>query len=168
MSYSGSGNEEAILGGAILVVLLITGVVVLLVYVLSCIGLYKMAQKAGYASPILAWIPIAQTWVMFVLPKNEFVIPLLNKTLDKRSTAFWIYLALPFASGILALIPFIGWLVDIAGLVAIYVMSYRVWCDLFAMYDSSTASRNAILTVIFPILGPIFLLANMNKPLQNY
>ena len=44
----------------------------ILEYLLPAIALFKMARKAGYKYPWLAFIPIAQTYLEFVLPRREF------------------------------------------------------------------------------------------------
>lgn len=71
-------------------------------YVLQSIGLYKMAKKLGHDSPWLAWIPFANIYLMFILPKHSFE-PLIIKTeIISRVNAFWIYMGVTFGINILS------------------------------------------------------------------
>ena len=65
----------------------------ILEYLLPAIALFKMAKRAGYKYPWLAFIPIAQTYLEFVLPRREF--NLLVKT-KKRNYMAIVFLILTY------------------------------------------------------------------------
>lgn len=170
------------------VVLTIVGIICLVgivifaaYYVLSAIGLYRMAKKAGYDKAWLAWIPYANIWLMFNLPKNEYRVLALNKEISDRSNAFWIYIAIMYGTNIafmiLEFIPIINWivailspLVSVALILANIFMMYPVYKDLFSMFlPESTAKNYAVASMIctyfVPIVPPILMLIASGKDL---
>ena len=54
-------------------------------YLIPAIALFVMARNAGYKYSWLAFIPIAQTYLEFTLPKRNFKIFKIVDT-DKRAT----------------------------------------------------------------------------------
>lgn len=162
-----------------LVILLIFVVVFAVLYVLNSIGLYRMAKKVGNDKAWLAWIPIANIWLMFNLPDGEYRVLAINKVISDRSTAFWIFIAIQYGTSIvfsvLAAIPFIGWIVTLlsplVGIVTMLVyifMMFPVYKDLYAMFlPESSAQNYAIASIIcayfVPIVPPILLLIVSGK-----
>lgn len=141
-------------------------------YVLQSIGLYKMAKKLGHDSPWLAWIPFANIYLMFILPKHSFE-PLIIKTeIISRVNAFWIYMGVTFGINILSSVfsvfldvPMLGILcsmiVVVLELVIIFatiVFQYPLYRDLLEIFFSKeSASVCAIVGIIFPAAISIIL-----------
>ena len=156
----------------VLVVLGIVLLVSILIYVLRSIALYKMAKKAGYPSPWLAWIPYANTYLMFVLPEKPLTVLAINTKLQSRTTGSIIWLVITLGSGliegIVMMVPFIGTM--IAGLlplletVALIFLLYPMYKDLFSMFvEESQAKVFAIVSMLIPMTLFIFLLVASSK-----
>lgn len=70
MTYDGAERFANFLAGlfigvaVIFVLLLLT---MALVYVLQSLALYRMAKNAGFSSPVLAWVPVASSYLLGLL-----------------------------------------------------------------------------------------------------
>ena len=84
--------EGLVASGALIMVIAIIGIMLLLsiaVYVLQAVPLYKMAKKLGHQYPWMAWIPFANTYLMFTLPDKQLRILAFNKDMDLACTEPW-------------------------------------------------------------------------------
>lgn len=159
--------SSAVLVTVVIVVFAIIALFALAVYIFSCIGLYRMAKKLECDKAWMAWIPFANTWLMFNLPRNEYRVLALNKVIENRTNAFWIHLAIQYGTdiviGILSAIPIIGYLiaaisplVGIAVTVAYIFMIFPVYKDLYKMFlPDNTAQTYAIVSIVCHFLVPI-------------
>lgn len=166
--------EGLVASGALIMVIAIIGIMLLLsiaVYVLQAVALYKMANKLGHQYPWMAWIPYANTYLLFTLPDKKLRILAFNKDID-RVTGFWIWLALNLGGtviqGIVSVIPvigtFIATLLPFAILVANIFITYAKYKDLYEMFvDESQATPFAIVSIIVPITSVVFLLIASSK-----
>lgn len=169
--------EGLVASGALIMVIAIIGIMLLLsiaVYVLQAVALYKMANKLGHQYPWMAWIPYANTYLMFTLPDKKLKVLAFNKEVD-RTTGFWIWLAITLGGSVIqgifsafTVIPVIGpiivSLVPIAIMVARIFISYSVYKDLYEMFvDESQATPFAIVSIIVPITSVVFLLIASSK-----
>lgn len=166
--------EGLVASGALIMVIAIIGIMLLLsiaVYVLQAVALYKMANKLGHQYPWMAWIPYANTYLLFTLPDKKLKVLAFNKEVD-RSTGFWIWLALNLGGtviqGIVSVIPvigtFIATLLPFAILVANIFITYAMYKDLYEMFvDESQATPFAIVSIIVPITSVVFLLIASSK-----
>lgn len=159
--------SSAALVTVFIVVFAIIALFALAVYIFSCIGLYRMAKKLECDKAWMAWIPFANTWLMFNLPRNEYRVLALNKVIENRTNAFLIHLAIQYGTntviGILSAIPIIGYLVaaisplvGIAVTVAYIFMIFPVYKDLYKMFlPDNTAQTYAIVSIVCHFLVPI-------------
>lgn len=95
--------EGLVASGALIMVIAIIGIMLLLsiaVYVLQAVALYKMANKLGHQYPWMAWIPYANTYLLFTLPDKKLKVLAFNKEVD-RSTGFWIWLAITLGGSVI-------------------------------------------------------------------
>lgn len=176
-------SSTAILGVCIMI-FAIVGIFLLAVYILSCIGLYRMAKKLGHDKPWLAWIPFANTWLMFTLPRNEYRVLALNKVIPDRTNAFWIHIAIQYgadiAIAILACIPIVNYVVTaispfmgIATTVAFIFMMFPVYKDLYSLFlPEETAKNYAVASVICAFVAPIvnsilFIIVSGKEPIEG-
>lgn len=118
-------------------------------YVLSALGLYTIAKNRGMENPWLAWIPIAQYYIIgaivkeldfgsFQIPKMELILPLGA-----------------LAVAILSWIPVLGWLLWLAfAVIAIY--------SLYILYKKYAPNQALIYTILF-FLFPIFIFVIRNN-----
>lgn len=155
-----STGVMAVLG----IIFLIVFIFVAIIYVMQSLGLYKMAKKVGYSRAWLAWIPYANTWLMFNLPTKEYRVLAINKVIPSRNVAFWIYLAITiggsYVVSIFGVIPYLGALIVFIGEIALCVagvfMIYPMYKDLFLLYYAdSSAQGYAIACTICTYLAPI-------------
>ncbi|NLK96759.1 hypothetical protein [Defluviitalea saccharophila] len=140
------GRWELILGAGLFFIFLLF-VVLIVLYVLKSIGLYGMAQKAGIENPWLAWVPVAD---MYIMGKLVGKINLFNQEIDKME------IILPAGSAavlVLGGIPVIGTLLSLA----YAVLTFAAFYYLFKKYRGEKAGGMLILSIIFIFMGPIFL-----------
>ena len=171
--------EGLVASGMMIMVIAIIGIMLLLsiaVYVLQAVALYKMANKLGHQYPWMAWIPYANTYLLFTLPDKKLKVLAFNKEVD-RTTGFWIWLAITLGGSVIqgifsafTVIPVIGpiivSLVPIAIMVARIFISYSAYKDLYEMFvDESQATPFAIVSMIVPITVVVFLwIASSKNP----
>ena len=139
-------------------------------YLLPAIALFVMAKNDGHKYPWLAFIPIAQTYLEYTLPKRNFKIFNIVDT-DKRTTvAIIAIIAIYFGSGIIAglnLVPILGQLLDAALAVFIAAVSIRKMYDIHVTfgYESDKALALSIIGFFVPLVYAISLLMIMkNEP----
>lgn len=171
--------EGLVASGMLIMVIAIIGIMLLLsiaVYVLQAVALYKMANKLGHQYPWMAWIPYANTYLLFTLPDKKLKVLAFNKEVD-RSTGFWIWLAITLGGSVIqgifsvfTVVPVIGpiivSLVPIAIMVARIFITYSAYKDLYEMFvDESQATPFAIVSMIVPITVVVFLwIASSKNP----
>lgn len=165
--------EGLVASGALIMVIAML-LLSIAVYVLQAVALYKMANKLGHQYPWMAWIPYANTYLLFTLPDKKLKVLAFNKEVD-RSTGFWIWLAITLGGGVIqgifsvfTVVPVIGpiivSLVPIAIMVARIFITYSAYKDLYEMFvDESQATPFAIVSIIVPITSVVFLLIASSK-----
>jgi len=171
--YAIMTSISSILGLSVSVFMLIVGIIGgilgfvfgILEYILPAIALFKMAKKSGYKYPWMAFIPVAQTYLEFVLPRKEFNV--LFKT-KKRNMMGLITIILTYfgTTIILALnvVPALGQLLDILLPIVLIAFNWRRKYDMICTFkDKDLALPISILSIPFPLLYTIVLLVLMNK-----
>lgn len=118
-------------------------------YLLFAFGLYGLAKKANIENPWVAFIPIAQLYILGMLVKNV-------KIQDKEIPSLELVLPLGYlAMLILNRIPLIGFLLSIAYLVLFALTIYKLYSE----YRPESAVLWLILSIfILPIL--VFIMRN--------
>lgn len=143
------GAELAILAflGGFMIVL---SIIYFVAYILFAVGLFQMAKKRGVGNAWLAFIPLAQFYILGKLVEpmkiGDFEVPALPVILVVSPVLFSIFI----------FIPFIGWLLQLA-LMVLYVMAF------YNLYKKYTES--ALVYTIFSFFGlaPIFVFILRNK-----
>jgi len=147
--YSGLGTFVAIAG----ITALFFAVISITFYVLKSIGLSALAKNRGIENPWLAWIPVADLYIMGLLVGE---MDLFDYHLD--NLGLWVPVI--FVGGsILGRIPFIGFLFSIAMLVFAVLFVYK----LFEKYTPQ-AVLYTVLSVPLCLL-PVFLYVIRNNQL---
>lgn len=124
-------------------------------YILTAIGLSKLGQKQNVENAWLAWIPIAQLYVIGALIKE---MKLGSTTIPRME------LVLPLSAlvvGILAAIPFIGWLLGLAYAV---MMIYSLYL-LFKLYVPNEAVLYTVLSALGLFAIFIFIIRDKDQVL---
>ena len=140
MSFSGL----LALGGLVIIILVLVSIVL---YVLFAFGLFKMAKKEKIEFCWLAFVPVAQLYVIgklikelklfkYVIPRHELVLPIA-----------------PLVYMILAQVPLIGFLLWIATAVLEVAALYY----LYKRYKGNSSIIMTVLSVVLFFMGPIFI-----------
>jgi len=136
-----NGYDEAALGaavacgGAALAFLFILGIVA---YVFTSLGLMTLAKNKGIENAWLAWIPIANLYILGLIVESikigSWEIPQME---------LWLPVGV-FGLGILGAIPVIGWICSIASIVFVGFTLHK----LFSKYRPSQAVLFTVLSIV--------------------
>lgn len=161
-------------------------------YVISSIGLYRMARARGISAPGLAWVPIGRDWLLGSISGD---LRLGNFTL--KNTRLWlvlvpvicvaavmvIYFVLIFAAIFSAMFSamsssesafaatilpwFIGLgLVVITASITVNLLFYMAYYQVFSQYkEPSSAVFYLVLSILVPLANPILLLRVSSMPI---
>lgn len=170
MALAGLKEGMAMLFGGSLVIVMITGVIIMLLsivigYLIPAIALYNMAKKAGYKYSWLAFIPVAQTYLEFVLPKRDFKLGFVTK---ERGVVGLIFIGVTYFGGIIVgalnAVPGLGQVLDFIFMVALWAVCWRKMYDVIRTYKSKEAALTiSILGMICPPVYAIALLTCINQ-----
>ncbi|MBP5528460.1 MAG: hypothetical protein J6X80_00255 [Lachnospiraceae bacterium] len=155
--------------GFVIAIASVGGVLAFIVsYLLPAIALFNMANKAGHPYPWLAFIPFAQTYLEFTLPKNKRFKVFFVDTDQRSLMAVITLIAANFGTGIIAglnLIPVLGQLLDVALAVFLAAFNWRKMRDLHLTFgaDEEKATIIALIGIFVPVVYSIFLLLEMNN-----
>ena len=176
----------AVLGGVILIVALIALIFAVVTYVLSSVGIYTIAKRRGIKNPWMAWIPVANAWILgSISDQYQYVVK--RKNTNRR-------LILVILSGISVLLGSVGsgsyfdilanaavgsdaataimgpvMAITGAGFLSTGVsIAYTVfrYIALYDLYSSSRPQNNVlflVLGIFFGITEPFFIFACRNK-----
>lgn len=132
------------------------GLIVFALYVIFSLGLYTMAVKRGIANPWLAWIPIADLYIIALILKSlnvfGFEIPMFTV----------VYPVAAIVVSLLNRVPFIGWLLSLA----YFILSLCALNKLYRMYSPANATLFTILSVFgLPVPIIMYMIRN-NQPIE--
>lgn len=149
-------------------------------HLMLAVPLYKMAYKAGYDYPFLAFIPFANYYLIHILPAKEYSFLGMAKTFDrKKGFIFYIcvtYVA-PFVIGLVgfaSVIPIIGYLLSFVttllsyplGIVSMIARAIMM-IDLLGMYmkkyNRGTAIALGIGSLFVPFMFPVSCMVLCNR-----
>lgn len=166
----------AILGGIILVVALIVLILGVLTYVFSSVGLYTIAKRRGIRHAWMAWIPVANKWILgSVSDQYQYVtggkvrynriilvaLAVLSCVMSGVSTeSVWAAVEGVAALGTLSAGLVTG-LISIAGVVFHFMALY----DLYRSCNPGSSTVFLVLSIIFRITEPFFVFSCRNKDL---
>ena len=154
-----------ILGGGVM------PLISLAIYVFTALSLYTIAQKRGIACPWLAWIPVANLWLLGSVSdqyryltrgqrKHKRVVLLVLELAEAVLLGTVIGMAVAVAavgsvSSVIALVL----LVLVLGCVALArsIVGFMALYDVYASCDPENAALYLVLSILFKFLKPIFL-----------
>ncbi len=145
-------NALSIILGSSLAITLIFLIYFVLAYIFLALGLQTIANKNNLENSWLAWIPIANMYLLGMLVKNESKIPYIE----------WV---LPIGPIVINLFSFSSFLTSVVGIAytVVLIMSY------YELYKKQ--SKNdvllTVLSVIFPFLLPFFVFAIRNNQIVH-
>lgn len=189
--------EETISTGIMAAVtqLLTSSLFSIAVYVMTALALYTIAKRRGLHKPWLAWIPVADQWLLGSL-SDQYRYVTRGETKSKRKWLLGLEIAMvALVVAILAmaifgiantlvsavnsfdedavlraftgpLITMLALMVPLAAVgIAQTIISYMALYDVYKSLDPSNCVMYLVLSIIFPITQPFFLLCNRNKDL---
>lgn len=129
-------------------------------FIIPAIALFKMARKAGFKYPWLAFIPVAQTYLEYILPRREFKLGF--KTKNRTAMAIVALILTYFGTTVIVIlnvIPGLGQLLDVLLPVILLLFAWRKRYDMLVTFkDKELAVPISILGIFFPIVYSITLL----------
>lgn len=180
--YSFGGYQEfetamAVIGGVFLIVLLAALFLGILFYILTAAGMYSIAKRRGILHPWLAWIPVANAWLLgSISDQYQYVVK--GKVKNRRSVllslsiaAMAISVVLCFLTGKTVDVYNMAALAGIGGISILLVLTSAVistiyavfrYLALFDLYTSCRADSGVVYLVVsmlFSITEPFFIFA---------
>jgi hypothetical protein len=145
-------SSLAFLGG-FLFVLAVLGIIM---YVFMALGMYTMAKKLSIENPWMAWIPIANAYILGKIAGDKITI--FNNDIPKLGL---VLLAGGIGSAILSGIPVIGFLIVIAYAVVSYVALYKI----YRIFTVNSAVLYLVLSIVLCFTSPFLIFfASKNEP----
>lgn len=142
----------AVLGGLLIVALLIA----LVAYILFALGLSRMAKLRGLDNTFLAWIPVANAYLLGKVADD------VNRYLGKQTNYRTILLVLSIISFAGGFIPVVGALASFGCGIAMIVVQAIALYAIYKDYSPDNAVIMLVTSIIFSI-SFIFLFAIRNK-----
>jgi hypothetical protein len=144
-----------ILLGGLLLILAIIGIIVgLVLYVIQAFGLYEMAKRAGLENSWLAFVPIANYFIMGKLIKeikiSQYVIPTAEIVLP-------VALVVLFALGRVSVIGNLVWL-------CVFLLYLAAYYNLYSLYRPKDAVMFTVFS-IFVVTVPFFIFIMRKDPM---
>ena len=160
-------------------------------YVLTALALYTIAQRRGIHKPWLAWIPVANSWILgslsdqyqyLVKGQNKSkrkVLLILNIVIIALTMAIMVLFGVMIVGAVLSgsesamMTSIMGPAVGILGLcvplmgvaIAAMIVQYMALYDIYRSTDPSNSTLFLILSVLVSITQPFFLFFSRNKDL---
>lgn len=135
-------------------------------YVLSALGLYKIAKKMNHPTPYLAWIPVVSTYLLGELAKDEI------KKVKNITTPNFLYdnlglvLALaPLVMGPIAIIPILGWIAIVAANVFILYLTILAILHIYKQFVDE--GKAALYVVLYFFLAPVAMIIIGSKEILH-
>lgn len=116
-------------------------------YVLFAIGLMRIAKQENIENAWLAWVPIAQSYVLGKLVSHKL-----------GDNSGWIVLGLTILTTFSSFLPFIGVLINIA--VGIFMFVVMHW--VYEKYSNKAVIMTVFTVLTVGSLAPIFIFAIRN------
>ncbi len=157
-------------------------------YVLTALAIYTIARRRGLNNPWLAWIPVANCWLLGSL-SDQYQYVVKGKNTSRRKwllglnilmfviVAAIAVLGIAVAGALLfgrgnrymsqamgPMIALVGLCLPLAGVaIACAVIRYMALYDVFRSLDPANSVLYLVLSVLFGVLEPFFLFFNRDK-----
>lgn len=164
-------------------------------YILTALALYTIAKRRGLHNPWLAWIPVANIWLLGSI-SDQYRYVVKNQIKSKRKILLVLYLILAalvavalvlavsmaaslfagimggyseeylIGSSLRTIITVVALMVPIFGIsVACLVVRYMALYDLYQSLDPQNSVMYLVLSIVFSVTEPFFLFFNRKKDL---
>jgi len=184
--FGAAGSAIGAVVALITVIMLLTYGYAIMVYIFHALGMYSIAKRRGIHNPWLAWIPVADNWILgSISDQYQYVVG--GKVRNRRKVLLGLNIAmfavavvmvvLAFVAGfqigfsgmelydmdISVLWPLIGLVVAYLALfviaIILIVFQYIAYYDLFVSCKPNAAVAFLILSIFFNFLPPFFVFA---------
>lgn len=150
------------------------------IYVFTALALHTMAKRRGIACPWLAWIPVANLWLIGSLSDQYryltrgqikhrrialLVLEIVTMVLSGAvvGVIVWVMGTNGSTASVLTLLAVI--LLDCAAAIALAVWKLMALYDIYASCDPQNAALYLVLSIFFRFLKPVFLFLSRNQEL---
>lgn len=150
----------------------------LAIYVFTALSLYTIAKRRGIACPWLAWIPVANLWLIGSLSdqyryltrgqiKHKRIVLLVLKAVTLAFTGgligsvIWLIGASGSPASVITLLIMV--LLYGGAAIALAVVNFMALYDIYASCNPENATVYLVLTIFFRVLKPIFLFLSRNQ-----
>lgn len=164
-------------------------------YVLTALALYTIARRRGLKNPWLAWIPVADCWLLGSLSdqyryvvKDEIkskrkvllILQLIQAVLSTAVMAVAVAMIFGAVGSLMRgaseeqilesilgpAVSIVGMSLPLAGVAIAYViLRYMAMYDIYRSMDPANCVLYLVLSILFGVTEPFFLLFNRNKDL---
>lgn len=167
--------------GAVAVVVLIALIWAAVVYVLTAMGFYTVAKRRGIQNPWLAWIPVADAWILGCI-SDQYQYVVKGKVKNKRKILLGLAITSFCVSFIMNLVSnlmmaggseeMITASVAVSSLTSLITAGIGItnmvfqYMALYDFYSSASPENNVlflVLGIIFGFLQPFFIFFNRKK-----
>lgn len=129
-------------------------------YVIMALALMKMANKLGIANPWLAWIPVANIYLMAKLAGDKVKL----MSWEFRSVGV-LLVGCYVVSAVINVIPIIGSIISILLSLLSLVLTVLVMHKIFRTFVGSSATVYVVVSLVLAIIAPIlYMVAAGNEP----
>ena len=182
--------EGAIVGaagliiGIVLIIWLIAMAFAVVSYVLNAVGMYRIAKRRGIHNAWLAWIPVANIWLLGSISDHyQYVVK--QKNTKRRSVLLILNIILAVMGGVFtgggvalalsdgaadasaavlgAAFTSIGYFGVMGLSIAVTVIGYIAYYDLFRSCKPGSAVLYLVLSIIFNVTLAFFVFASCNS-----
>lgn len=122
-------------------------------YILNSIALSTIARNRGISNPWLAWIPVANYWLMGDILDYYYMRQ------GKPNCKFKIWFLALGIAGVSLQKVFIGFFASIGATVLMYILLY----NFYKAVSPQNNNMYFVLSIIFPVTIPFFLYNNKDK-----
>ena len=132
------------------------GVSSIVLYILSALGLKKLADNRGIENSWIAFIPVLQVYILGLLIED---LEIFGYEIPELPIVLPIMLAI---NPIIAKIPVVGSLFSL--------LSFIVFCfalhKLYKLYAPESATLYIVLSIVLPFMGPILIFSIRDNTLE--
>lgn len=185
--YSNPAMEEMLMEfeflflGIVAAVLLFVLAVAAAIYVFKSIGFYSAAKRRGLRNPWLAWVPVAQYWIVGSL-SDQYQYVVKGRIRSKRkvlltlgicsalvSTVFQVIELVLIITGsdtvalIGGLLSVLSWAAVAALSISTMVIYYMAMYDVYTSFSPQNSVMFLVLSILFKVTEPFFVFFNRNK-----
>ena len=163
-----------------------TGLFGIAAYILTALAVYRIADRRGLNHPWLAWIPVANVWLLgSISDQYQYVVKgeikskrkwmLVLSILQSILVTLLLVLCIVTVSSLIIsepseaigpVVAALGLVLPLAGVaIALYVIRYMALYDVYRSLDPGNAVLYLVLSILFSTTEPFFLFFNREKEL---